>query len=164
MTKNADHRDPDTGFLDEEHFLQRLEQVIERADRAGRWYSIVVCTPQRLPGEGVVDVVQTAAECIRALIRDEDLAGRLAEDVLAVGLPDTSPDGARVFAYRLQGDLRLCSYRLRSTIWELGHATLDEDGETWREVLFAAVDAATSRRQRIAEQALGPPLSIYMPS
>ena len=156
--------DPDTGFLTEEHFLQRLQQEMERADREERWYSVVVCAPQRLPGEGVADIVQVAADCVRGLIRDNDLAGRLEGDVLAVGLPDTGPDGARVFAYRAQGDLRQRSYRLRNTLWEAASATLPEDGETWREVLDAAIEAVRTRRQRLAAAPHGPPLPMYLGS
>lgn len=156
MPKN----DPDTGFLTEKAFLERLQGEMELADREDRWYTVVICSPQRLPGEGVSDILQVAADCIRNLVRDGDIAGRLDSDVLAVGLPDTGPDGARVFAYRAQGDLRMCSFKLRNTVWEAAHATLPEDGETWREVLDAAIDAATSRRRRLADQPVGGPLPV----
>jgi len=156
--------DPDTGFLIEEAFLERLQHEMQRADWDGRWYSVVVCAPQHLPGEGVADIVQVAAGCISNLVRDHDIAGRLAGDVLAVGLPGTGPDGARVFAYRAQGDLRMCSYRLRNTLWEAAHATLSEDGETWREVLDAAIEAVRTRRQRFAAAPHGPPLPMYIPA
>ena len=156
-------RDPQTGFLSEEPFLQRLEQEIDRARRADRWYSIVVCTPQHLPGEGVDDIVRAAAECVHGLVRDHDLPGHLDGDVLAVGLPDTDPAGARVFAYRVQGDLRLSSYKLRYTLWEAGYATFPDDGDAWRDVLDAAIDAAQSRRARFAAAPHGPPLPMYVP-
>lgn len=157
------HRpDPDTGLLTGKAFLGRLQAEMERADWDQRWYSVVICAPQHLPGEGVADIVQVAADCIRNLVRDNDIAGWLDGDVLAVGLPDTGPDGARVFAYRAQGDLRQCSYRLRNTLWEASHATLPEDGETWREVLEAAMDAAKTRRQRFAEARIAPPLPLYL--
>lgn len=157
-------RDPQTGFLNEEHFLQRLEEEIDRAGRDDRWYSIVVCTPQHLPGEGVDDIVRAAAECVQGLVRDHDLPGHLAGDVLAVGLPDTDPAGARVFAYRAQGDLRVCSYKLRNTLWEAGHATFPEDGQAWWDVLYTAANGAKSRRARFAEAPHWPPLPMYIPS
>lgn len=157
------HRpDPATGLLTGKAFLERLEREMERADLDQRWYSVVICAPQHLPGEGVEDIVRVAAECVGNLIREHDIAGWLDGDVLAVGLPDTGPDGARVFAYRAQGDLRQCSYRLRNTLWEASHATLPEDGETWREVLDAAIDATKTRRQRFAEAPVAPPLPLYL--
>jgi hypothetical protein len=156
-------RNSDNGFLAEEAFLKTLEFEMGVADREERWYSIVICAPQALPGEGVADIVHVAEECIGKLVRDGDIAGRLEGDLLAVGLPDTGPDGARVFAYRAQGDLRMCSYKLRNTIWEASHATLPEDGETWREVLDAAIASVRTRRQRFAEAPHGAPLPIILP-
>jgi len=157
------HRpDPTTGLLTERAFLERLERGMERADWDQRWYSVIICAPQHLPGEGVADIVQVAADCVRKLIREQDITGWLDGDVLAIGLPDTGPDGARVFAFRAQSDLRMCSYKLRSTIWEASHATLPEDGETWREVLDAAIESVKTRRQRFADPPARQPLPVHL--
>ncbi|OGO49967.1 MAG: hypothetical protein A2148_07650 [Chloroflexi bacterium RBG_16_68_14] len=131
-------------------FRRRLTEEVERAAREERPYTVVACVPQHLPGEGVGDIVRVAADCVHNLVRDDDLAGRLDDDILAIGLPDTDADGARVFCYRLQGDLRLRSYHLRNTVWDADFACLPEDGSPAEELLQAAIKAAKTRRRRLA--------------
>lgn len=143
-------QDLDTWLYTSREFRRRLAEEVERAAGEGRPYTVVACVPQHLPGEGVSDIVRVAAGCVRNLVRHDDLAGRLDDEILAIGLPDTGADGARVFCYRLQGDLRLRSYHLRNTVWDAGFACLPEDGSTAPELLRAAIRAARTRRRRLA--------------
>ena len=138
-----------TGLYQKEDFVRLLAQDIERARAEGHCYTVGAVVPQHLPGEGVGDIVEIAAGCLRELLRDDDLGGRLDDEVLAMGLPDTDSTAAKVVSYRLQGDLRLKSYHLRTTVWEPGMAGLGEDGETAEELLAAAIDAAKTRRRRL---------------
>jgi GGDEF domain-containing protein len=138
-----------TGLYQKQDFMRMLAEDIERAKAADRRYTVGAVVPQHLPGEGVADLVEIAAGCLRALLRDDDIGGRLDEEVLAMGLPDTDSTEARVVSYRLQGDLRLKSYHLRNTVWEPGMASLGEDGDTAEELLASAIDAAKLRRRRL---------------
>lgn len=141
-----------TGLYTKEDFERLLAHEVAEADADGRAYAVVAVVPQRLPGEGVADVVRAATSCVRDLVRDEDIAGRLDDEVLAVGLYNGDAIVARVFAHRLQGDLRLRSFHLRNTLWETGYAVLPDDGNTANALLRAAIEAARSRRRRMAEE------------
>jgi hypothetical protein len=66
--------------------------------------------------------------------------------VIAIGLPNTSPDGARVLTYRLKGDLAIKTSHLRTSVWEAGYACLPDDGLTGTELLEVAYDGAKHGR------------------
>ena len=140
--------DKDTGLYAGEAFERLLADEVERADAGSYPFSIIACVPYRLPGKQAADVVRVAAACIREILRRDDLAGHLNEDILAIGLPDTKPDDARVVAHRLKSDLGLRTAPWRTTKWEAGVASLPEDGETAEELILAAIEAAKeSHRQ-----------------
>lgn len=143
-------QDLDTGLYTSEEFERRLTEELKHAARDGRPYAVLACVPQHLPGEGVADVVEAATASVRSLVRKSDLAGRLGDEILAIGLPGTTATGARALAHRLQGDLGLRSNHLRNTVWEAGFACLPEDGLTTLALLPAAVEAARTRRLRLA--------------
>ena len=138
-----------TALYEKEDFLRLLGEDIARAKAEERCYSVLAVVPQHLPGESVDDVVEVAAACLRDLMRDHDLAGRLDDGVLALGLRDTDSVEAGVVSFRLQGDLRLKSYHLRNTVWEPGVASLNDNGATTGELLSAAIGAAKNRRRRL---------------
>ncbi len=142
--------DIDTRLQTSERFLFLLEQQVNRAARDASSYAVIACVPLQLPGEGVADIVATAAACVRNLVRADDLAGHLHDEIIAIGLPETDADGARAFANRLQGELSLRSAHLRNTKWEAGFASLPEDGPTAEELLRAAIVRAKGRRRRLA--------------
>ncbi len=143
-------QDLDTGLFTSREFERRLAAEVERAAADGRPYAVVACVPQHLPSEGVDDIVRVAASCVRNVVRDGDVAGRLTNSILAVGLPGTPADGARVFAHRLQNELRLRSYHLRNTVWDADFATMPEGGSASQELIQCAIEAAKTRRRRIA--------------
>jgi hypothetical protein len=140
----------DTERHTSERFEFRLKQQVNRAARDASPYAVLACVPQLLPGEGVADVVEAAAASLSDLVRADDLVGRLSDEIIAIGLPETNADGARVFANRLQGELSLRSAHVRSIRWGAGFASLPEDGTTAEELLRAAIEGAKGRRPRLA--------------
>ena len=140
----------DTQLHTSERFEFRLKQQVNRAARDASPYAVLACVPQHLPGEGVADVVEAAAASLCDLVRADDLVGRLSDEIIAIGLPETNADGARVFADRLQAELSLRSAHVRSIRWEAGVASLPEDGWTAEELLQAAIEGAKGRRRRLA--------------
>ncbi len=140
----------DTQLHMDEAFKRLLARDVSRAVEEERQYAIVACVPQHLPGEGIADIIEIAAKCVRRLVRDGDTAGRINDHILAVGLPNTDPTEARVFAHRLQSDFELLSAHFRNTVWDAGFACLPADGSTGQELLDAAIQAARTRRRRLA--------------
>ena len=130
-------------------FERRLMVAVERAAVEGEPYTIVACVPQRLPGEDVAQAIDVCAQHVSGLVRDDDLVGFLDDDVLVVGLSETSANAARVFAFRLQADLRLRSQPIRNTVWETAYATMPLDGDSAEELTLAAIEGAMSRRRRL---------------
>ncbi|MEX1255325.1 MAG: diguanylate cyclase [Dehalococcoidia bacterium] len=153
-------KDVDTGLLDSEYFLDFLSKEVGNASMHGEPYSVIVCYPQRFSDEHLIEVVQAAAACVRELLRDEDVVGRLAEDVIAIGLPNTAPDGARVLTYRLKGDLAIKTSHLRTSVWEAGYACLPDDGLTGTELLEVAYDGAKHGRDARVPGSELPPIPL----
>ena len=145
--------DPVTGLFAKQDFLRLLEEAVRVSREEELPYAVLVLVPQRLPHEDYSDVVRVAAGCVRDLVRDDDIAGRLDDEVLAIGLPNCDASGARVMAHRLQGDLRLRSVHLRNTSWEPGYAVLGEDAPVAGELITCAIEAARGRRRQMASHA-----------
>jgi len=139
--------DPETGLFASEHFQALLDEQVKSAARQGVHYSVVVCFPQHFSDERSVDAVRAAAVFLKELLRDDDVAGRLDEEILAIGLPNTTVTGARVLTYRLKGDLAARTAHLQVSVWEAGLACLPEDGLTAEELLQTAVDTAKQGRK-----------------
>jgi hypothetical protein len=150
-----------------EDFSHLLASAIAQALEQGEAYAVLALVPQRLPDEDVGSVVQVAAECVDKLVRDDDLAGYLEGETIAVGLRHGDRTAAQVFAHRLRGDLGLRSFHLRSTIWETGSAVLPDDGTTADELIDVAIDAARNRRRAMANRVpdyvvtIPPALGVY---
>ena len=132
-----------------DQFLERLRLEVEDAASSGRPYAVLAFIPQHLPDEDVTDVFGIASERVLDVVRDGDLAGRVGDDVLAVGMRETDLTGARIFGHRLQSDLGRRSARLRTAVWETGVASLPDDGLIAEKLLDAAIDAARNRRRRL---------------
>ena len=130
-------------------FERRLMVAVERAAAAKEPYSVVACVPQRLPGEDITQVIEACAQYVHGLVRHDDIAGLLDNELLVVGLRETGTVAARVFAYRLQGDLRLRSRPIRNTVWETAYATMAQDGDSAEELTLAAIEGAKNRRRRL---------------
>lgn len=104
-------RDPITGLSNRRSFLERLEEEFARARRYGTPLSLVLFDIDRLGtinhafGHTTGDsVVQQFAGMVRAEVRREDLAGRLAGGILAVLMPGNGIRGAATFASKVRTD------------------------------------------------------------
>ncbi len=139
-----------TGLFTKQDFLRLLTGEVSDAVRAGRPYAVLAVVPQHFPDEDVTAVVRIAGACVRDLLPDDDLAGHVDDQIVALGLYNGDQTSAAILSQRLQGDLRLRSFHLRSTLWEIGIACLPKDGSTAEELLGAAVEAAKNRRRRLA--------------
>ena len=133
----------------ERHQLSRvLNAAMEVAAHYELPYGVVVCLPQHLQDEPVDDVVKTAASRVRDFVRESDLAGQLTAEVIAVGLPEATPEGARALAYRLQSELGLRTAYLGSMTWQAGYACLPKDTSEPFDLLAAATQSARESRLR----------------
>jgi hypothetical protein len=141
-----------TGLFTKEDFDHELMLMLRVAAVREMPLSILAVVPQRLPGEGVAEIMHVAGTCVRDLLREDDIAGHLEEDILAIALPDCDRINADVLAFRLQSDLRMRSHHLRNTKWEIGVVCGPEDGLSGAELLEAAIDAARNRRKRLASE------------
>ena len=150
-----------TGLYTKKDFEKQLDLELRVATVQRVPIAVLAAVPQHLPGEGVAEIVRAAANCVRELLRDDDVAGHLGEEILAVGLLNCDRTNADVLAFRLQSDLRLRSQHLRNTNWEIGVACLPDDGGTAEELVATAIDAARNRRKRIASGA--PAYAITIP-
>ena len=139
-----------TGLYQKADFERQLVLELKGAILRESQFSVLAVVPRLLPGERAGETLRPAAGCVRNLIRDDDVAGHLDEDILAVGLPNCDRVNADALAFRLQSDLRLSGQRLRNTAWEVGVACLPEDGSTMEELLAAAIDVARNRRRTLA--------------
>lgn len=100
-----------TGLLNRRAFLERLHEELARAQRYGSCVSVLMIdldhfknvndTYGHLVGD---EVLANVGAVIREMVRSTDIAGRYGGEELCVAMPETSLDGAQVFAERL----RLC--------------------------------------------------------
>ncbi len=134
---------------DTHEFERRLQVDVARAGVNEQPYTLVACVPQQLPGEDNSDMVPRAAEHLSALVRDTDVVGTLDGQIIAIGLPDASPNVARVAASRVQGDLHQHSIGIRNMLWETGYASFPEDADNSSDLLLTAVERAMTRRRRL---------------
>ncbi len=128
---------------------RRLVAAVERAVASEEPYTVVACVPQRLPGEDIAPVIEACAHYAHSLVRDGDIVGLLEDEILVGGLRETGTVAPRVFAYPLQGDLRMRSRPIRNTVWETAYATTSEDGNSAEELTLAATNGAINRRRRL---------------
>lgn len=150
-----------TGLYQKADFERQLLLELRVATVRESPFSVLAVVPRLLPGEGVEDILRAAAGCVRDLIRDEDIAGHLDGDILAVGLQDCDRPNADALASRMRSELRMSGQRLRNTTWEVGVACLREDGSTMQELLAAAIDTARNRRRTLASHT--PVYAIQIP-
>ncbi len=141
-----------TGLANRRWFMEALEQEVERADRYGRPLSLVSLdldhfksvndTHGHAAGD---DVLREAAQALRSVCRDVDLAARLGGEELALLLPETDVAGARIVAERVRERIAGTAHRspagrsFRVTA-SLGVATA-KPGSTVEALLQAADEA-----------------------
>ena len=101
--------DPLTGLANRRHFMERLEQEVERSDRYGRPLSLVALDLDHFKsvndthGHAAGDeVLREAARALDSVCRDVDLAARMGGEEMALILPETDITGARIVAERVR--------------------------------------------------------------
>ena len=142
------------GLFAKQDFLRILIGEVADAAREKRPYAVLAIAPQHFDGEDITEVMRIAAACVRDWVRDVDVAGHVDDDIIAVGQYSGDCTSAAILAQRLQGDLRLRSFHVRSTLWEMGQACLPDDGASAKELLAAAIDNAKTSRRRLSAQFL----------
>ncbi|NJD18025.1 MAG: diguanylate cyclase, partial [Gemmatimonadetes bacterium] len=101
--------DPLTGLANRRHFMERLEAEVERSERYARTLSLVALDMDHFKAVNDThghaagdDVLRAAAQALRDVCRDVDLAARLGGEELALLLPETDGAGARTVAERVR--------------------------------------------------------------
>jgi GGDEF domain-containing protein len=150
-----------TGLYTKADFEQHLGHQLSSATERESVYAVIAVVPRLLPGEQIDAGLRVAANCVRDMIRDDDIAGHMDGDILAIGLGDCDRVHADALAFRLQSELRMARQSLRNTNWEVGVACLPDDGSTSAELLAAAIDMARNRRRNFASQT--PVYAVQLP-
>lgn len=136
------YRDPEVGVLTREGFDALASGELKRSRRHGRPFTLLLFRAPALRGEEL----RGAAATVRRDLREFDLLGRHAPELLAVGLPETPGEGGRIVARRVGAILAA-----RREPWDdaslPGIASHPEDGES----LLGLLETA---RRRLGE---GPP-------
>jgi diguanylate cyclase (GGDEF)-like protein len=110
--------DPLTGLANRRHFMETLDREVERSQRYGRPLSLVLIDLDHFKGVNDThghaagdDVLRAAADALRSVCRDVDLAARLGGEELAILLPETDSAGARVVAERTRERIEAVPHR-----------------------------------------------------
>jgi diguanylate cyclase (GGDEF)-like protein len=108
-SKMAARIDPLTGIANRTSFMESAERVIERCRREGLPVSVMMCDLDRFKaindtyGHAVGDaVIRKFCEVVTALLRPNDVFGRMGGEEFAVVLPRSSIEAALARADRIQ--------------------------------------------------------------
>jgi diguanylate cyclase (GGDEF)-like protein len=98
-----------TGLVVHRHFQAKMEEEFRRAKRYGKHLSYLMTDIDHFKkfndtwGHQIGDMVlREVAKCVRASVRDTDVAARYGGEEFAVILPETELEGALQFAERLR--------------------------------------------------------------
>ena len=147
-----------TGLLNRRVLYERLAHEIERSRRYGTPLSLIMIDLDNFKmindrlGHAAGDcVLRSVGEIISTGSRASDIAGRYGGEELCVVLPQTSTEGARVFAESLRDQIAGAAIALGEQMIKVtasfGVAAL-EDGQTTLEQLLAAADVALYSAKR----------------
>lgn len=150
-TLEASRCDPLTGLGNRRAFREQLESEVERAQRYGRDFSLLVLDCDEFKrvndtlGHQAGDrVLERIGEMLQRTRRLEDGTYRIGGDEFAVLLPETGAAGATVLAERVRQAIERAALGVsqdRPLTASLGLATLGEHGSTGDE-LFEHADGA----------------------
>lgn len=158
--------DPKTGLANMRHFNFVLERDLERAERNGQAFALLMCDLDYLRninntyGHQVGDLVLNGvANVIRQNIRGCDLAGRFGGEEFCILLADTDSLGAREVAERLRHEIERARFltgphgpEVRATI-SIGIAVYPIDSRSpdglMREADLAVYQAKREGRNRV---------------
>lgn len=103
------YRDPLTGVANRRHFFERAREEFARGRRYGNELSLIMVDIDHFKrindrwGHAAGDrVLRNLCNAAQAVLRQEDLLGRLGGEEFAVLVPDTGLDGAFIVAERLR--------------------------------------------------------------
>jgi len=150
--KRVQLRDPLTGLLDRRGFELAVAIEIAREARSGGRLALLVVRLAEMKatnlrfGHSIGDtLVQILADAVERRIRQSDISARVAEDQIAVILPDTDVTGAQVIAShvleRFQQDLRGMVPADLVARAESGVAIFPDDGTGMDELMAKAEGA-----------------------
>lgn len=154
-------QDPLTGLTDRREFDAALERDLQRSERYGSPFSLVVFdldrfydfnqTHGRVAGDRALREVGTT---ISRACRDADLAARVAGDRFAMLLPETGELEAFAAADRIRGQVRKLDAGLEASF---GVAEWAAGGETAELMLSRADRSLRAGRLHADEPSAGPP-------
>ena len=111
LARLASH-DELTGLYSRTHFDETLRIECERAKRHRQAFALLLVHVDDLEGSadqaGSISrgyLLSEVAALVQAMLRVNDIGGRYADDTVAVLLPETDTDGAKVLAARLRTQL-----------------------------------------------------------
>ncbi len=146
-----------TGCMNRRAFMERLDRELDRVRRYGTKLSVLMIDLDRFKdvndnrGHLVGDtVLRQLGDMLRREVRSVDLAARYGGEEFIIVLPDTTPDGAMIFAERLRKRVQDKNFAesgdpLNVTV-SIGVASVSgESGAVEPETLIARADEALYR-------------------
>ncbi len=157
---SAAGRDPLTGLATRESFLERLGVEIRAAASTGRPLALVVADVDHLRKvadtwgrEAAATVLRKLAGILRATVREDDLAARLADDDFAVILNGLGRGSARQLAARLRSTIERSRFSARQgdgpsfqVTLSLGAASYPTDADNESDLVIRAKEALDEAR------------------
>jgi hypothetical protein len=133
-------------LLAEWYILHRLDEELEQSRRYDRPLSVIIGAPMLLPGERLSSAeIEVAAAAARAAARSTDLLGWLGQDRILIVMPETTPDGAKVGAFRWRNEMWLRSRQVGERKWQVLIMENLGDFETGEQLIHAATDRLSSK-------------------
>jgi len=169
IAKERANIDELTGLFNHRHFHQRMDEEIARSSRFGEVFSLLILdldffksyndTHGHLYGD---KVLRSMGKLIKKAIRSVDMAFRYGGDEFAIILPQTSEDGGKKVANRIEHLLKEYSDREEIQITcSIGLATWPTEGVMREEIIQSADNALyfakeNGRNRTIAASTLMP--------
>lgn len=125
--------DAETGLFDHLGIVNRLQQEMSRSVRYERPLTLAVLRPSAPPGAGT----QACVNLVRGELRAPDVVGHLGGGVLALVLPETSPEAARPTLERLCARLGTLGVSYRPRLADVQRTAADDEAEAALERLLS---------------------------
>ena len=152
-------RDGLTGLYNRREFEKRLNEEVHRARRYDEVLTVLMLdvdhfkdVNDRYGHQTGDEALVTVADLIRLNVRPVDVTCRYGGEELAVILPETDANGARIVAERIRGNIAeslittLQGYTIHVTV-SIGLATFPRDGDTGTGLVSAADQALYAAKQ-----------------